>query len=164
MAVTAATARRRLRALLSDEDYGPKLARLSQRDARPILDMLESSSLKDVRQAIVNADSNRRARVRTPSTRSQLSLTAIAQRNAKLLGAKPAVVIANYSRPDGVAPLTEVSTMDSDTLRMWAREQSFANLPARFQAWIGATDANPFWYHSSNESFSENESDDDTNV
>jgi hypothetical protein len=53
-------AKRRLAALLRDEEYGPKLARLSRKDERTVLDLVYENRGREARQAIIELDSGRR--------------------------------------------------------------------------------------------------------
>lgn len=77
-----AAAKRRLGTILADETYGPRLARLTNAEARPILDLVYENKGREARKAILEADENRRLRNRvlakvrpyvakTPSERSE---------------------------------------------------------------------------------------------
>lgn len=54
------TAKRRLNALLRDEDYGPKLVRLNRADERYVLDLVYEGRGREARQAIDDLDERRR--------------------------------------------------------------------------------------------------------
>lgn len=54
------SAKRRLNALLRDEEYGPKLARLNRTDERRVLDLIYENRGREARQAIDDLDSRRR--------------------------------------------------------------------------------------------------------
>lgn len=55
-------AKRRLAALLRNEEYGPKLARLRRADERRVLDLVYENQGREARQAIDDLDSRRRRR------------------------------------------------------------------------------------------------------
>lgn len=55
--------RRRLRALLLDEDYGPKLARLNVADTTRVLRLVEANRGAEARKMIVELDERRRSDV-----------------------------------------------------------------------------------------------------
>ena len=59
--------RRRLRAILSDEEYGPKLVRLSKSDQRTILDLISENKGREARKRILELDERRRETVRIGS-------------------------------------------------------------------------------------------------
>lgn len=52
-------AARRLSRILADEDYGPKLVRLSQRDQRRVLDLIDANEGRQARAEILAADERR---------------------------------------------------------------------------------------------------------
>jgi hypothetical protein len=56
------SAKRRLNALLRDEDYGPKLVRLKREDERRVLELVYENKGKEARQLIDDLDSARRRR------------------------------------------------------------------------------------------------------
>jgi hypothetical protein len=53
-------AERRLAALLRDEEYGPKLARLNRADERIILDLIDANRGREARKQLDKLDENRR--------------------------------------------------------------------------------------------------------
>lgn len=55
-------ASRRLNRILRDEDYGPKLVRLSRTDQRTILELIDANRGAQARREIIRLDSERRAR------------------------------------------------------------------------------------------------------
>lgn len=55
-------AKRRLSALLRDEEYGPKLARLKRADERQVLDLVYEGKGREARKAIDDLDAGRRRR------------------------------------------------------------------------------------------------------
>lgn len=55
-------AKRRLNALLRDEEYGPKLARLRRTDERRVLDLVYENKGIEARRAIDDLDASRRRR------------------------------------------------------------------------------------------------------
>ncbi len=54
-------ASRRLNRVLRDEDYGPKLVRLSRADQRRILDLIDNNRGAQARREILRLDAERRA-------------------------------------------------------------------------------------------------------
>lgn len=56
------SAKRRLTALLHDEEYGPKLARLKRSDERVVLDLVYENRGREARKAIEDLDASRRRR------------------------------------------------------------------------------------------------------
>ena len=73
-------ARARLRTILMDEDYGPKLARLRGRAEREVLDLIEAGRGKEARQRIAELDEQRRARRATRDRARRFALRAPANR------------------------------------------------------------------------------------
>jgi hypothetical protein len=57
-------ASRRLSRILRDEDYGPKLVRLSRADQRRILDLIDANRGAQARREILRLDAERIARQR----------------------------------------------------------------------------------------------------
>jgi hypothetical protein len=55
-------AKRRLHALLRDEEYGPKLARLNRHDERVVLDLVYEGKGLEARRALNDLDAGRRRR------------------------------------------------------------------------------------------------------
>lgn len=55
-------ASRRLGRILRDEDYGPKLVRLSRADQRQILDLIDANRGAQARKEIIRLDAERRRR------------------------------------------------------------------------------------------------------
>ena len=55
-------ASRRLTRILRDEDYGPKLVRLSRADQRRILDLIDANRGAQARREILRLDAERRRR------------------------------------------------------------------------------------------------------
>lgn len=55
-------AKRRLNALLRDEEYGPKLVRLRRADERHVLELVYENRGREARQAIDDLDASRRRR------------------------------------------------------------------------------------------------------
>jgi hypothetical protein len=55
-------AKRRLSALLRDEEYGPKLVRLRRADERRVLDLVYEGKGREARAAIDDLDAGRRRR------------------------------------------------------------------------------------------------------
>lgn len=53
------SALRRLRRILTDEDYGPKLVRLSRADQRTVLDLIDENRGREARSAIDRLDAVR---------------------------------------------------------------------------------------------------------
>jgi hypothetical protein len=150
------SAQRRLATILSNEDYGPKLARLRGEDERHVLSLIEQNRGKEARLAILEADEKRRERQRElrsqresrkrPIIRTSVKTRAQREREAvrrilSVFGGK-----ANTSRvsrnvslmTNGELDFTADADRDSLTLR--------ASGPAdRTDA--SGKDLNPFWYH-----------------
>ena len=63
-------ASRRLNRILRDEDYGPKLVRLSRADQRSILELIDANRGAQARREILRLDENRRRR-RTVQRRAE---------------------------------------------------------------------------------------------
>lgn len=53
-------AKRRLAALLRDEEYGPKLVRLNRTDERRVLDLIYDNRGREARQVLTDLDAGRR--------------------------------------------------------------------------------------------------------
>jgi hypothetical protein len=53
-------AKRRLNALLRDDEYGPLLARLNRADERRVLDLIYDNKGREARKLLVNLDTARR--------------------------------------------------------------------------------------------------------
>ncbi len=58
-------AMRRLERILSDEDYGPKLARLNRKDEAHVLDLIDRNQGRKARAEILRLDEERRTKRRT---------------------------------------------------------------------------------------------------
>jgi hypothetical protein len=57
----------RLTRLLNDEEYGPKLVRLSRTDERTVLDLIEANRGRAARKKLIELDEARRHRERVTS-------------------------------------------------------------------------------------------------
>ena len=82
-------ASRRLGRILRDEDYGPKLVRLSRTDQRTILELIDANRGAQARREILRLDEARRRR-RT------------VQRRAERYAARPPEERGGAGRPDEV--------------------------------------------------------------
>jgi hypothetical protein len=65
MAGSRPAAQHRLERILRHEEYGPKLAKLSGRQERIVLDLIEQNKGRDARKAIIAFDERRRDVART---------------------------------------------------------------------------------------------------
>lgn len=147
-------AQRRLAYILSDETYGPALARLRGEDERRVLDLIEQNRGKEARRAILEADERRRERERERArerrtrqrvrtvirTREQREANAVANILA-LFGRKASAVNVRRNvgyMTDDELDFTADANEDSLTLR--------ASRPADRTDTRGK-DINPFWYH-----------------
>lgn len=65
--VSDRNAERRLRAILNDEQYGPKLVRLNRADERRVLDLIEQNRGAEARKTILQLDEARRTGRRVKS-------------------------------------------------------------------------------------------------
>jgi len=68
-------AMRRLERILSDEDYGPKLARLNRKDESHVLDLIDRNQGRKARAEILRLDEERRAKRRTRPTAQSTTTT-----------------------------------------------------------------------------------------
>ena len=62
--------KRRVRRLLNDEDYGPKLVRLSAQDQQTVLRLVYRNQGREARRAVIELDAARRGR-RTVAERAR---------------------------------------------------------------------------------------------
>lgn len=135
---------KRLRRILLDEDYGPKLVRLNPRDQREILDLISENRGKDARRRITELDEQRRSAMRRPAKGARRTLAAkrrdaIENINRRLEG------LANQSRV-----IIGVSHMRDDELDFAIQANAEQLRNAARQAPTVSTregDINPFWYH-----------------
>lgn len=132
-------AKRRLNRILADEDYGPKLARLSVADQRIVLEHIEANRGAQARDAITRLDAERRRglqrRVVSGDLRERLRA-----RIMTLPRAHPQRV------RERVAEMTDNElriglTVTLDELRRLARQP-----PRRYHG-DPQKEVNPFWYH-----------------
>lgn len=133
-------AMRRLQYILSDEEYGPKLARLRGEDERQILDLIEQNRGKEARAAILSADERRRTRGKRVVNREQKENAAVAN------------ILRHYGRKASAATVRRnVGYMTSAELDFAADATETqlvgkARQPALRKDSRGK-DVNPFWYH-----------------
>lgn len=133
--------KRRLLYILSDELYGPKLARLRGEDERKVLELISENKGGEAREAILEADERRRAKRRRGSNREAREAAAVAnilrqfgkkaradrvRRNVSLMTPKDLDFAADAS---------------ADELRMRARRKASKIDPEDGKS------INPFWYH-----------------
>lgn len=132
-------ARRRLKALLDSEEYGPALARLRGEDERRVLDLVSNNRGAEARREILAADQRRRTRVRT-------------QRRAALLERAVRHTIDVHAPHYPVRDSSVRRNLDQAT----DAELRFAATATRDQmidrarqppAVLEPREINPFWYH-----------------
>jgi hypothetical protein len=147
---------RRLARILSNEEYGPKLARLRGEDEKRVLRLIEQNRGDEARKAILEADENRRERQRElrrerqarqgPPTRISAKTREQREREAvrQILS-----VFGTKARPESVR--RNVGYMNIGELDFTANaDEDMLTLRAS-----GPTDRkdsrgkdiNPFWYH-----------------
>lgn len=138
-------AQRRLAYLLSDENYGPKLARLRGDNERSVLRLIEQNRGKEAREAILQFDEARRERARGQrqqrrNSREQQESDAVAN-ILRIYGTKAnaARVRKNvgYMTPN---ELQFAGSAEEDDLTDRATEPAYTQNKA-------GKDINPFWYH-----------------
>ena len=126
---------RRLRSLLADEEYGPKLARLRGADERRALDLVEANRGREARQYIQDADQRRLQRVRE-ARRASLYRRAVDNVAAQHQAPVPAVERHLADATDAELRFAAGATRDQLVAR--------ARLPPRI---LERREINPFWYH-----------------
>lgn len=133
-------AERRLARILSDEDYGPKLARLRGADERRILNLIEQNKGKEARSEILRLDEARRAKRRASSTsRPQKERKAVANILSKFPRANEKRVRDNVALMT-IAELDFAGEGSKDDIELRARRPPYiVNRKG--------DDVNPFWYH-----------------
>lgn len=151
-------AQRRLARILSDEDYGPKLARLRGEDERQVLRLIEENRGKEARKAILTLDERRReqqreqrriareSRERPPIRR--VSVRTREQRESEAVRRIIAVFGRKAKEPNvrrNVGYMTDdeldfAAVADEDGLTLRASGPA-TRTDAR------GKDINPFWYH-----------------
>lgn len=136
----ASNAEKRLARILSDEDYGPKLARLRGQDEKRILTLIDENKGREARKEILRLDEARRAKRRvTAVSRPEKERKAIANILLQQDFANSKRVAANVALMT-IAELDFAGTATKDELDTKAR------LPASRKNTRG-DDVNPFWYH-----------------
>jgi hypothetical protein len=152
--VARSSAEARLIRILTNEDYGPKLARLRGDEERYILRLIDQNKGKEARREILRLDEERRARerarreaTRSPPrtsirgpTRKERERRAIAN-ILRIVGGK-----ANRKRVT-----VNVSYMTDEELD-FATQSDFLGLARRAKLspdrrTVTGNDLNPFWYH-----------------
>lgn len=137
MAVDRNTARR-LRAILDNEEYGPKLARLHGTEERRILDLIDAGRGTEARREILAADQRRREHLRVQARARLLhhaAVNTVKQHRHYGTTYDQAVYYLKYATN---ADLKRAATADDAELHRLARE------PPRI---MHPKDINPFWYH-----------------
>jgi hypothetical protein len=124
-----------LRSLLSDENYGPKLARLRGADERRVLDLVEANRGSEARQYITSADERRRERERQ-ARKATLYRRAVA--NVAAQHSAPVLAVERHLADATEAELRFAAGATRDQLVQRAR------MPPRT---LEAREINPFWYH-----------------
>ncbi len=143
-------AERRLIRILSDEDYGPKLAQLSVDDSNYVLRLIDQNKGKEARQAIERLHQERLARRRTSKPEPKQPTVTVTRRERERRA------IANIlSKAEGRAERKRVQAhvkyMSIDELD-FAADATLEDLSDRAQQDPYLTtdtgdDLNPFWYH-----------------
>lgn len=148
-------AEQRLLRILSNEDYGPKLARLRGEEERYILRLIDQNKGKEARREILRLDEERRARQRAKraAKRSSKPTQPIRGPTRKQ---RERLAIANILRKTGGKASRKrvtqnVSYMDDEELDFAAIADITglarrAKLPPDRMTATG-DDLNPFWYH-----------------
>jgi len=140
------SARKRLAYILSDEFYGPKLARLRGDEERRVLELIDQNRGKQARDAILKYDEKRRERQRLK--RPKRALRTREQRES--------IAVANILRIFGAK--ANVHSVRRNTGYMTDSELDFAgdaSEDALVLKAVGPEDRNdirgkrinPFWYH-----------------
>lgn len=138
MAYPPANARRMLRTILADPDYGADLARLGRADERAVLDLISEGKGREARKEIT---ARTQARIGRERTARRVALQRRAARNMYAkhgTRANPTTIDRNVTHMTD-AQLRTATTADRDTLITLAR--SIPPPPA-----TGSV-VNPFWYH-----------------
>lgn len=150
-------AERRLARILSDEEYGPKLARLRGEDERQVLRLIEENRGKEARKAILTLDERRREQQRerriARHSREQPPIRRVTVRNREQRE-RDAVrrilsVFGRKAREPSVRRNVSLMTDDELDYTAIADEDGLvrrASEPATRQDNAGK-DVNPFWYH-----------------
>ena len=149
----ATPAERRLLRILSDEDYGPKLARLRGDDEAYILRLIDQNKGKEARSELNRLDEERRERNRSRrrGTPRQPQTSRPISRAARERYAVENILRHAEGRANRARVIRNVKVMDDHDLD-FAIDASFDDLidrarrPAYTQTADGE-DLNPFWYH-----------------
>lgn len=149
----ATAAERRLLRILSDESYGPKLARLRGEDESRVLRLIDQNKGKEARSEIVRLDEERRERnrIRKEGSPRQPQISRPTSRAAREREAVNNILRHAEGRANRKRVIRNVKLMDNDELE-FAATASFDDLidrarrPAYTQSADGE-DLNPFWYH-----------------
>ena len=136
----ASSAERRLARILSDEDYGPKLARLRGQDEKRVLTLIDQNKGREARQEILRLDEARRAKRRASGvSRPEKERKAVDNISRQFGRVNLGKVRANVKLMTG-PELDFATTATQDELTAKARR------PANRVDTKG-NDVNPFWYH-----------------
>lgn len=138
-------AAKRLARILSNEDYGPKLARMNRRDEAYILQLIDENKGKKARSEIVRLDKERRERRRQRSRQPSY----VIDKNVMRRRAADNIIRQVRGKPSTVK--RNVEYMDDSDLT-FAVDASRTDIieRAKRRAYITAPDIdyeiNPFWY------------------
>lgn len=138
--------RRRLRALLLDEDYGPKLARLNVADTTRVLRLVEANRGVEARKLIITLDEERRGDV-TSKRRERARARTVAYIISELLRVGTNDPVNSSTVALGVAIMTagqraESEAMDGEELKSSAGSRTNVQWASPYgKFW------NPWWYH-----------------
>lgn len=138
--------RRRLRALLLDEDYGPKLARLNVADTTRVLRLVEANRGAEARKLITELDERRRGDV-TSKRRERARARTVAYIISELLRVGTNDPVNASTVALGVAIMSagqraESEAMDGEELKSSAGSRANVQWASPYgKFW------NPWWYH-----------------
>lgn len=143
--MASSTSRKRLAYILSDELYGPMLARLRGDRERRVLDLIDQNRGKEARQAILEGDEERRAQNRERRARRYQTLQEMQDSAAdnilRIFGRKAdeSNVRTNvgYMRPNELRFAADATEDDLTEKAVQPADRPNAN----------GKDINPFWYH-----------------
>lgn len=136
----ASSAERRLARILSDEDYGPKLARLRGQDEKRVLTLIDQNKGREARQEILRLDEARRVKRRASGvSRPEKERKAVDNISRQFGRVNLGKVRANVKLMTG-PELDFAASATQDELTAKARR------PANRVDTKG-NDVNPFWYH-----------------
>lgn len=145
------SAQRRLAYILSDETYGPKLARLRGLEERRILNLIGENRGNEARKAILEADEQRRERNRENRAARQTGRQRVSSREEKERLAVANILHVYGRKADTKHVRRNVGYMSPKELDFSgdASEDELTDRAVRpaDRKDSRGTDINPFWYH-----------------